>query len=181
MNVLAITDARYREATRRVVGRYLATLLTAPPVTGHMIKPAMLEGYDAIYIDLHGIPGSGLLYAKTDKFLDPVLSTEVVKAAYLRGVVVIATSCYLPETPFLDAFLERGATVIGGPGVNYGGRKMVAGAQVLARLILSGLAKGLDAVAALNQARDRLWWRQWIDPAVRDALGYELWRPNDQT
>lgn len=175
MYVLAITDARYREATRRVVGRYLATLLTAPPVTAQMIRPAMLEGYDAIYIDLHGRPGSGLLYAKTDKFLEPVLSIETVRAAYLRGVVVIATSCYLPDTPFLSVLRERGAAVIAGPGLNYGGRENPAGAQLLARAILSNLAKGADPNAALTRAKAGLWWRRFIDPAVRDALEYQLW------
>lgn len=175
MNVLAITDARYREATRRVVGRYLATLLTAPPVTAQMIRPMMLEGYDAIYIDLHGRPGSGLLYAKTETFLEPVLSIETVRAAYLRGAVVIATSCYLPDTPFLDMFLERGATVIAGSGANYGGRIKPAGAQLLARSILSNLARGMDPNAALTRAKAGLWWRRLFDPAVRDALEYRLW------
>lgn len=175
MNVLAITDARYREATRRVVGRYLATLLTAPPVTGHMINHAMLEGYDAIYIDLHGRPGSGLLYTKTERSMEPVLSIETVRAAYLRGTVVIATACYLPETPFLDAFLGQGASVIAGPGVNYGGRVEPAGAQLLARSILSNLARGMDPNAALTRAKAGLWWRRLFDPAVRDALEYQLW------
>ena len=174
MRVLAITDGRYLKATRRVVGD--ADLLVSPPLAAADITADCLEGYDVIYIDLHGIPSSAFLY---NSLGTAAVSLAPVRAAHLAGAVVISPACYLPESPFLEALRRAGADVIAGTGPNWGTRKRISGAQVLARYVMDALRRGADAEAALDEAKARLGRspRRLFDrKATRDALEFKLYR-----
>lgn len=151
-------------------------MLRFPPFTAETVGPELLEGYDVLYLDLHGKPGSFYLWA--GKMQDvAALSVETVRGADLTGCVVFALSCYLPETPFLAAFVGAGATVIGGEGPNYGGRFILSGAQLVAQRLLTamrqegwtpadGLQPVLDAAAGTVTLHE---------DALADALAFRMW------
>lgn len=179
MNVLAYCDKRYQVATRRVVGDE-AEVLTSPPVHAADFQPDWLAGRDLIYLDLHGQPGSVYLYSGEDQDR-AALHVDQVREVALDGAVVYATTCYLPETPFVEAFLEAGASaVIGGGERNYGTRHRMSGAQVLAKGLLSALRTGYAVDDAFKRAK--LWLQ--VDPlrwlvdrkATADTLQFKIWR-----
>jgi hypothetical protein len=74
---------------------------------------------------------------------------------------------------------RAGATVIGGPGLNYAGRETVLGAGLLGMWLRRGLQAGLDAARALAVARARVRLTAIMGTnrmAARDALGFRMWR-----
>jgi hypothetical protein len=179
MHILALTDERYLEATRQVVGKR-ATVLTCPPTFASDLTPADLEGYSLIYVDLHGQPESVYLRAGEGQDL-PALNAQTVRQADLAGTVVFATTCYLPQTPFLPAFLQAGAVaVVGGDGENWGKRKKPVGAQSLAAKMLARMrAGGVGLPEALEQAKREMRWslENLLDrKATQDALRFEIYR-----
>lgn len=179
MRVLAIYDERYAAATVKVVGQG-ATLLSAPPYVAREMTPARLERYDVLYLDLHGQPGSVYLYYGAPA-LQAALHVDTIRQANLAGAVVFATTCYLPATPFLHAFLQAGArAVIAGEGVNYAGRTRLAGAQLLARLVLRRLERGQAVEQALAEGlqvmRANLRLRLFERQATEDTLGFKVYR-----
>lgn len=158
MRILAFTDLRYVRATRQVVGGE-ARVMTSPPTFARDVQPEWFAGYDFVYLDLHGLVGSVYLYSGPEAER-AALSLETVKAMSLGGAVVIATTCYLPQTRFPAAFLAAGASaVIAGNGANYGGLTRLSGAQVLARLVLARLARPSRLQAAHTT----------VDEAMADA------------
>lgn len=179
VNILAYCDKRYQVATRRVVGDD-AEVLTSPPVYAIDFQPDWLAGRDLIYLDLHGQPGSVYLYSGLDQDR-AALHVIQVRTAKLGGAVVFATTCHLPETPFLQAFLEAGAgAVIGGGERNYGARRRLSGAQVLARGLLIALraGQGIDDAFKLAKLVVRMDPLRWLADrkATVDALQFEIWR-----
>lgn len=179
MKVLAITDKRYLPATLEVVGGE-ADVLVSPPIRASDVDPAWLRGYDLLYLDLHGKPGNPRLWSGEDE-MTPALDVRTVQRADLAGTVVFATSCYLPATPFVKAFLKAGArAVVAGRGANYGGRTRVTGAQVLGRLFVRSLAKGRKPERALAAAKRTCALRAVFTggrerEALRDAIEFEVW------
>jgi len=181
VRILAYCDWRYLAATRRVVGEGKETMIvSSPPLFASHILPEFLEGYDLLYLDLHGLPQSGFLYTQTyNKAGDFALNFQTVRRADLDGTVVVATTCYLPETPFVNAFLHAGAAaVIGGSGANYGSRRRLSGAQALAKHVIRNLQRDVAPAAALGRAKKRLRRdkRRMIleRTATKDALAFKL-------
>lgn len=177
MRILAYTDQRYAVATRQVVG-VGATILTSPPLYAADVSASMLQGYDLIYIDLHGDPGSVYLYSGKPA-LQAALKLDTVLGSNLTGCVVLATTCYLPQTKFIEAFLNAGArAVIAGDGENYGDRTRLSGAQVLAHKFIecyTGNA-GTALEWAKQSMQSSLWARFFQRKATADALQFRLFQ-----
>lgn len=180
MRLLAYGSQRYERGTQKLwkdIARG-GMFITSPPCED---APAIwLQGYDAIYIDLHGEPGEPYLYGDDGA---KALSLHTVRKAELDGPVIFLTTCYLPQTGFIEAFLDAGArAVIGGAGANWGGRIWPHGAQLLGRHFLELYAKDLPAEYALKCAKHRLRWdiaQRVLHPkATRDALEFQIWREN---
>jgi hypothetical protein len=174
MRVLAYCAESYREATRRAAG---VTPLTCPPLESLTFDPYWLEGHDLVWIDLHGLPLDRAWYGDGRR---RALLAHDVHRLELGGTVVFAASCHLDQdSPMLAAFLDAGATVIGGPGLNYAGRETVLGAGLLGMWLRRGLQAGLDAARALAVARARVRLTAIMGTnrmAARDALGFRMWR-----
>jgi hypothetical protein len=180
MHILALTDAAYQHATRRVVGP-AAQMWICPPLGAADMSADMLTDYDFVYLDLHGQADSIYLYCGARQ-RQAALAVWTVRQARLAGAVVFATTCYLPQTPFLQAFLEAGAqAVIAGDGQNFGTRTRLSGAQVLARLFLDHFKCSCDPAQALEHAKQTLRtdWRYWLFDwkASADALAFRLFSP----
>lgn len=182
MRLLAYSSQRYERGTKKLWQGIAdgGMFITSPPCQEPDIPAIWLSGYDAIYIDLHGEPGETYLYGDDGA---KALSLHTVRKSWVQGAVVFLTTCYLPETGFVEAFLDAGASaVIGGAGSNWGGRRWPHGAQHLGRLFLELYAKELPAEYALKCAKHRLRWDVWqrvLHPkATRDALGFQIWRRN---
>lgn len=179
MNVLAYCDERYLKITRQVAGER-ATVISSPPLFAGNIEPTRLSGHDLLYIDLHGQPGSVYLYSGPKQSWG-ALHVDAVRAANLRGTVVFATTCYLPQTPFLQAFLDAGAlAVIGGQGRNWSTSKWLSGATLLAQLFAQQMANGLKPLDALHNAKTllsrRMVKRLLYRNATADAMNFRIWR-----
>jgi len=110
--------------------------------------------------------------------LAPALSVGTLRHVELRGAVVFASNCWLPESPMLSVLLEVGASgVVGGSGTNYGGTQTMAGADILGLYFRRGLQVGLTAQNALDVAKLRLRLK-WPTLATRDTLAFQLFTPN---
>lgn len=182
MNVFAYCDKRYVEATYQTVG-WTADVITSPPVFVSSFQPEWLEEADFIYIDLHGQIGSVYLYSGPQQQW-AALSLEAVRQAKLQnGPTVFFTTCYLPQTQFVTAFLEAGAkVVIGGDGENFGGKRRISGAQVLAQCYIQAMIETPDAPAEtlLERAKSRFGkqvLQVFLNPTdTKDALEFKLWK-----
>lgn len=174
MNVLAYCAESYREATRRAAG---VEPLTCPPLDSRTFDPFWLEGQDLLWFDLHGLPFDRAWYGDDHQ---RALLAHDVHGLRLRGAVVFAASCHVsPGSPMLEAFLDAGATMVGGPGRNYGGRETVLGAGLLGMWLRRGLAAGLGVDRALALAKARVKVAAVVGGnrmAARDALGFRMWR-----
>lgn len=179
MRTFAYCAKRFENTTRRGAGVWP---FTCPPVTAETFIPSMLEGYDLLYFDLHGIPDSPTWYGDDHH---AALSAWDVRQAHLDGVVVFAVNCYLADqnSPMMDALLDAGASfVIGGEGQNYGGAKRMLGAASLGHAFRLGLQAGLRTPAALSAAKRWLWllWAKHRmlgesqrEMAIMDALSFK--------
>lgn len=138
--------------------------ITCPPFTAKTFPVELFLQADLIWLGLHGTPDNpDYLYG--DEVVGPIagITTRVraLHVADLAGLdlsdkVVFATSCYLPSTNFPAAFKAQGATVIGGPGKNYGDTARLTGADRLGAAFLAARRAGLDIVRALNEAKRTL-------------------------
>jgi len=139
-----------------------------------MIAPVWLEGYDLLYFQLHGLPEQPFWYG--DGY-ETALSAETIRRARLKGVVVFAANCFLPESPMLDALLGAGATaVIGGGGQNFSRKSALDFADLLGLWVRRGLQAGMGAQMALDIAKLRV--RMQRKSAQReDTLEFRLWSP----
>ena len=180
MRIFAYCDRRYERPTRKLFDRYAddGLMRTSPPVTVATFDSAWLESREVIYLDLHGLPGARYLYAGGEY----ALAVDAVRGAHLDGAVVFATSCYMPETPFLRAFLDAGASaVITGEGQNWGGRWKLTGAAKLAWEFLRQMENTDSSIEYwLGRAQDWLAsyrYHRWFHrKATRDALAFRVWR-----
>lgn len=180
MNIFAYVDRRYQFSTRKVVGEE-ATVLTSPPIYAYDFNSEWLEGHDLIYLDLHGRSRSVYLYSGDE--WDGALDVRHVLDAKLGGAIVFATTCHLPDTKFIGAFLDAGASaVIAGAGVNWGARTRISGAQLLAALTIRALRAGRMVDIALVEAKRKLRFsfhrlRDW--EATEDALQFNAYVRSD--
>ena len=178
MQILAYCDVRYQKATREAVGEG-ALILTSPPIFDATLAREWFEGHDLIYLDLHGQPQSVYLYSGESQQY-AALSLEKARSLPLTNAIVFATSCYLPETKFIDTFLQAGAAaVIAGQGKNYGGKQRMGGAQILAQhfIELKSKMRGLPLEVLLSEARRKtmtFWNRR--NPDIQDAMDFSLWK-----
>lgn len=176
MRILAYVDLRYQNATRRVVGSE-AIILTSPPIGAADVNAEWFEDQDLIYLDLHGRSSSVYLWSGPSG-LSPALGLRTVQTMRLGKAVVFSTTCYLPETQFVDAFLKAGAlAVIAGEGQNWGTQERISGAQELALHLIRYMETGKPVKVALQMAKRRLRYslsRVRDRQAAEDALEFKL-------
>jgi hypothetical protein len=171
VRVFAYCLASTAGSVRRMAGVEPAT---APPLVDHRFRPAWLEYRDLVFFKLHGAPGDPLWRGDD---LQPALSTGTLVQAKLKGALVFASSCWLPESPMLAALFEAGAAgVVGGRGTNYGGTATMAGADLLGLYWRWGLQLGLSPATALTAAKGRLQLK-WPTVARKDTMAFELFTP----
>jgi hypothetical protein len=173
MRVKALCCRSFRESVRRAAGVWP---VTSPPVCMETFDPGYLE-CELLYLKLHGLEGQPYWYG--DGWAT-ACSASQVRLANLRGTVVFAGNCYLPESPMLQALFDAGArAVVCGSGENYGARGVVRGADVLGRAFVQAMQ--LAAVPwpwlALRVAKLRIGATLRRDRVLRDTLAFELWTP----
>lgn len=162
MRVFAYCAGEFVEAARRASG---VAPLVCPPMAESAFAPEMLEGYDLIYLDLHGEPWGARLYGDHHT---AALATWQAREADLTGAVVFAVSCYMADegSPMLQAFLDAGARyVIAGEGRNWAASKAVTGAHLLGMRFRQLMAWGMEPLAALRLAK------RWVALAALLAWG----------
>lgn len=177
MHVRAYCAAQFQESTRRAAG---VEPFTCPPYDVATLPPLGRVGAGGtefpapglLYLALHGRPGEDALYGDDGV---PALTVDQVRGWDLAGCVVFAATCYLPVTPFLEAFRAVGAVVIAGPGPNYTPAHTLAGASLLGLWVRRGLELGLGAEKALALARIRVYLQIGNRAAARDALEFQLY------
>jgi hypothetical protein len=182
MRILAYCDQRYEVATRKVVGKG-ALVFSSPPWHAGNVKPEWFTYKDVVYLHLHGLPGSAYMWSGQAQEI-PALHADMFQYVSVGGAVVVALTCHLPQTPFLRAFLDAGAVaVIGGHGENWGGRRSMNGAQLLAADVIAAMRAGVALGEAMEQSRRRLShnWRRVLArsrtrQAIADALEFEIFR-----
>ena len=186
IRIFAYCDQRYKVATKKVVGEG-ALIATSPPWLAHSVKPEWFTYKDIIYLDLHGEPGSIYMWSGPEQDI-PALNAKMFDQVSVGGAVIIASTCYLPKTPFLRAFLEAGAeAVIGGDGKNWGNQRTLTGSQLLAADVIKALRAGVAVGEALQKAKHKLSrnWRRFIGrpktrAAIADALEFKIFTGEDK-
>jgi hypothetical protein len=153
MRVMAYCCQSFKRAVKRAAG---VEPITCPPLDANMIDTRDLEGYDLLYLDLHGQPDDTAWYGDDQ---DVALTCEQVEKMNLRGTVVFAANCYLGDenAPMMAALMQAGAKcVIAAPGKNYGGKKNLTGSSSLGHWfrVFFGLKKDPDW--ALKTAKNAL-------------------------
>ncbi len=170
MRILALIDRQYEKVTRRTLGE--CDLLTSPPIRAGDLKTHWFEEADIIYIDLFGEAGDEWMYSTRGR----LLSLDFVRSLALSGPIVFATTCFLPDTEFAQAFLDAGArAVIGGGELNWVGARRMAGAQWLAFWFVRSLRAGKSIEKAFKRARGKLWLRKLWSKAAADAVQFRLY------
>lgn len=173
MRVFAYCCAEFADVTRRAAG--VAPFLS-PPVTAKSFGPAILNGFDFYYFDLHGDLGGDFWYTVVDGTRVPSLTVEQVCGANMSGAVVFAAGCYLGDdhSPMMEALLDAGARyVIGGVGQNYGpaGGRMY-GAPLLGLWVRRLVGVGLAPLRALAMAKRAVALRR---VAADDTLAFRAY------
>ena len=150
MRVFSYCCASFKESSRQAVG---APSLLSPPISTVDFDPAWLEGYDLIYLDLHGEPGAA--FWRGDGGIVALTAGQVLQAR-LGGAVVYAVNCYLADdgAPMMDALLDAGARyVIGGKGENWAYTRRPAGAVWLGWRVRQLMERGVDPLRALAMGK----------------------------
>ncbi len=173
MRVLAYCAQSFEHSVKRAAG---VKPLLSPPVTMDTFNPTWLEGYNLVYVKLHGLPNQPFWYgAISTEISCTALSADQVRQANLTDTIVFVANCYLPESPMLQALLDAGAkAVIGGPGQNYGRPHSVDGADLLGLFFRYFLTWGLPTSTALRAAKLRLRYKR-KDKATKDTLAFQIW------
>lgn len=170
IRVFAYCAQSFAEATRKAAG---VEPLTCPPISAERFPPLGLQGYDFLYLDLHGSPGEP--FWRGDDRICALTATQVLSND-LRGCVVFAANCYLADgdSPMMDALLDAGARyVIGGAGENWGPtRGWLFGAPLLGLWLRRWLAIGLSPLRALGLAKRAVRMR---GVAVEDTLAFRAY------
>lgn len=121
--------------------------VTCPPFTDQTFNIKVFEFVDIIWLGLHGVPQNpSFLYGdEIPAFPFPIriraLAADGIATLNLEGKIVYASTCFLPQTHFPEAFKKAGATIIGGPGENYGAPNRPEGADKLGMELLRNLTQ----------------------------------------
>lgn len=183
MRISAYCAAEFQHSVRKAAG---VQPLLSPPITAETFNPAWLEGYDFIYLKLHGLPEE--VYQYGDGWITARRATQIL-AANLRGTVVFVANCHLyqanngshPTSPMLNALLAAGArAVVGGSGENYAKRHSVHGADRLGRAFRYLLQFGFLPYTAFRLARFTLTLNPHKNLADRDALNFRYFSGGSQ-
>jgi len=130
----------------------------SPPVILDNFNPHDLEGYEFLYVKLHGLPGKSYWYG------DGVTTASApqVATADLSGTVIFVANCHLYHAfgenvqpgPMLQALFATGAAaIIGGPNANQAPRQRVRGADLLGMWLRRFLSLHLGPSTAFTLAR----------------------------
>lgn len=169
MRVFAYSLASTEKSWTRAAG---VPVVTSPPTSFNNFRPGWLEYRDLIMFKLHGRAGDPTWMG--DGFTT-ALSVRMFNQVDLMGAVVFASNCYLPESPFLRALLNAGASaVIGGSGINYGGVGRMAGADILGLYFRTALDEGASPGLALGYAKARVRAKFSRQLADTDTLDFKL-------
>ncbi len=152
-----------------------------PPFTDKTFPVEFFERYDVIWLGLHGTENAPqFLYGDSVPMIGlniptriQALDVEDLEGLNLLGKIVFATTCYLDQTDFPAAFKKAGATVIGGPGKNYGDTEHLVGADRLGAALIGELqaTTAIPIEMALAEAKRALNPRLEAD---RDALEFGI-------
>ncbi len=148
MNVFAYCCASFEKSVQKAAGVQPAL---SPPWNFATFQPDVLMGRDLIYLKLHGLPGQPWWYGDD---WTTALHVSAFRNLALRGTVVFVANCHLEESPFLEALLTTGATVIGSSGPNYAQAVGIVGADLLGKAFREALARRLSPANALRQAKN---------------------------
>ena len=158
--------------------------VTSPPVTDATFDPALISDCDFLYLKLHGLAHEGFWYGDD---WTTAASMFQIRECNLKGTVVFAANCFLPQSPMLDALFTAGARcVVAGHGQNLGGVIQLLSSDLLGRHFRRALALGIPPRFAIHLAKTSL---RLSPPSIgkTDALAFQLFwgpkkgsaRPND--
>lgn len=181
MKVLAICAQSYAQSVQKAAG---VDPICSPPMTLTLFDPAMLQGYDFIYIKLHGFPHQPFWYG--DRYIT-TCSLEQLAQADLGGAVVFLANCHSfqndPDgTPrlgrMLKATLDAGArAVVAGPGENLARAHTVAGADRLGRAFRRWMAvPGIRPAHAFTCAFASIHLAIYANAAERDTRDFRIFQ-----
>lgn len=180
MKVLAYCCQSYARSVRKAAG---VDPITCPPLDANTIDVSRFEGYDLLYLDLHGRPDDTAWYGD-DRSV--AMTAGQVRQIDLSGTVVFAANCYLGDenAPMMSALLDAGAkSVIAAPGKNYGGKKNLTGASRLGQWLRIMLSVGTEIDTALESAkrivkaqriRATLTGSDKLSDAIDDTLEFQI-------
>ncbi len=148
------------------------TPTTFPPENIATFAPRWLEGYDLIYIKLHGMPDQPYWYG--DGFETAISKTQI-EQAHLNNCICFVANCHASNSAMEAALLQAGAfAVISGPGENYSGISQLRGADALGAALINRLKRGEALGAAFANAKRDLGWLARMTKVGRDTLGFQL-------
>ena len=148
VNVFAYCCASFKKSVQKAAG--VAPLLS-PPVNALTFSPDLLMGRDLVYFKLHGLPSQPFWYG--DNWIS-ALHTSAFHNVALKGTVIFVANCHFEESPFLEALLRTGATVIGSNGPNFAQAHGVIGADLVGLHLREAIARHLSPANALRQAKN---------------------------
>jgi hypothetical protein len=161
MKTLAYCMASQADVVWRATGTHP---VTCPPFDYRTFDTRVMEQARFVWLGLHGMTTDPhYLYGNSIPSNPFPIKVKALYAGDIRdlnleGVVVYASVCHFTDTKFPYYFKKAGATVIGGPGENYGRDKGVAGADKLGMLLLKilGDVPRLAVDLALERAKEHL-------------------------
>jgi len=169
MKTFAYCSRSFAQSVRQSAG---VAPFTSPPLHKDSFLPATIEGYRLLYFKLHGIKYEPYWYG--DNWLT-ALSADTIHVADLRGAVVFAANCHLPESPMLDALLAAGArAVVAGGGRNFAGVTAMRGADILGYYFRLMLQLHIPPKPALSMAKYALRTIRRPTAPIADALKFKL-------
>lgn len=122
--------------------------MTSPPVVMSEIDLGKLEGYETLYIRLHGVKGSPFLYG--DDFATAI-SAEQIASLDLKGCEVFLEGC--EGFMLADAFLAAGAKdVVSSDGPTYGRKYRLGSSSIIGKNYLKYRGENWPPVTALELA-----------------------------
>lgn len=147
MDIFAYCCASFEKSVQKAAG---VQPLLSPPVTWQTFLPDLLMGRDFVYFKLHGLPGQEYWYG--DQW-ETALHVSAFNHIALKGTTLFVANCHLEESPFLEALLRTGATVIGSTGPNYAQAHGIIGADLVGLHLREAMARHLSPANALRQAK----------------------------
>lgn len=147
MNMVSLAARRWMISTWMASG---ARPITAPPLTADTFDAGLVNGCDALYVCLHGLPDQPYWYGAD---WATAVTADQIRACRLDGAVVYLAGCF-GQGPMTDALLAAGAAaVVGDADSTWAGYFLPTGSNALGARFMSGLRSGLSAGAALSAAK----------------------------